>query len=141
MWKTCARAVDIVCITIAQKNYRRRSSAQSARAPCTGMDAVFPSLDRSCARNDNVPHSSQGLHPLAPAMHRPERVIEHQINGRLYRIEVALVSRRWRARVVNAFGGPTAMMPFYGATAEDAAQDLSGWLARAHRHPEPPASK
>lgn len=66
-------------------------------------------------------------------MQRAARVIEQHINGRLYRIEVARVSRQWRARVVNTFGGPTALMPFYAATAEAAAQELAHWLARAHR--------
>jgi hypothetical protein len=74
-------------------------------------------------------------------MSRPARVIEHHINGRLYRIEVMPVRRQWRARVVSQFGGPTALMPFYGATAEAAAQDLSGWLARVHRQPQDVPSK
>lgn len=69
-------------------------------------------------------------------MSRPARVIEHQINGRLYRIEVVPVRRQWRARVVNQFGGPTALMPFYGVTAEAAAQHLSGWLSRVHGSPQ-----
>lgn len=77
---------------------------------------------------------------LPTHMHLAPRVIEHQINGRVYRIEVALVSRRWRARVVNKYGGPTALMPFYGTTAEDAARDLSGWLARVHRSPQESAA-
>ncbi len=74
-------------------------------------------------------------------MSRAVRVIEHRINGRLYRIEVSPVSRQWRARVVNQFGGPTALMPFYGATAEAAANDLSGWLARVHRSPQDAPAK
>lgn len=74
-------------------------------------------------------------------MPRTTRVIEHRINGRLYRIEVSPVSRQWRARVVNQFGGPTALMPFYGATAEAAAKDLSGWLLRVHRAPHDVSSK
>lgn len=60
------------------------------------------------------------------------KVIDTVINGRTYRIEVSRVSRQWRARVVNRFGGPTALMPFYGATAEQAAQDLSRWLTRVN---------
>lgn len=74
-------------------------------------------------------------------MSRTARVIEHRINGRLYRIEVSEVSRQWRARVVNQFGGPTALMPFYGATAEAAAGDLSGWLARVHKVPQEATAK
>lgn len=74
-------------------------------------------------------------------MSRTARVIEQRINGRLYRIEVAPVSRQWRARVVNQFGGPTALMPFYGATAEAAAEVLSGWLSRVHRPPQEAPAK
>lgn len=56
---------------------------------------------------------------------------EQQINGRTYRIEVACVQQqRWRAHVVNEFGAPTALMPFYDATADSAAQRLWEWLLR-----------
>lgn len=59
---------------------------------------------------------------------------EETINGRLYLIEVALVAKdRWRAHLVRAHGGPTALMPFYGATPDEAAQQLAAWLALAHR--------
>ena len=44
------------------------------------------------------------------------------------------------ARVcVNAYGGTTALMPFYGATAEDAALALTKWLSRIHKHAAEPA--
>ena len=60
--------------------------------------------------------------------------MKEQINGREYRIEVAPVSAgKWRAQVLNAHGGPTALMPFYGATPELAAEGLTAWLARVHR--------
>jgi len=29
-------------------------------------------------------------------------------------------------------GGPTALMPFYGKTPDEAAEQLLHWLARAH---------
>ncbi len=58
---------------------------------------------------------------------------DQSINGRTYRIEVARVQReRWRAHVVNEFGTPTALMPFYDDTPASAAQRLSDWLARLH---------
>jgi hypothetical protein len=57
--------------------------------------------------------------------------LDRNINGRTYHIEVAQVQReRWRAHVVNDFGGPTACMPFYDATADSAVDRLSGWLER-----------
>jgi hypothetical protein len=58
---------------------------------------------------------------------------QHSIAGRAYLIEVALVaSNRWRACIVRTPGVPTALMPFYGPTAAEAAQLLSDWLTRAH---------
>jgi hypothetical protein len=62
---------------------------------------------------------------------RPTRVIKH-VNGRDYRIEVAPVDKdRWRAHVMAAHGGPAALMPFYGTTAESAVNALVTWLTRA----------
>lgn len=54
------------------------------------------------------------------------------INGRPYAIEVQPVGRdRWRAQITHTPGGTTALMPFYGATPDAAAQGLARWLARA----------
>jgi hypothetical protein len=59
---------------------------------------------------------------------------KEQINGREYRIEVAPVgAHRWRAQVMTAYGGPTALMPFYGTTPELAASELTAYLARVNR--------
>jgi len=56
------------------------------------------------------------------------------INGRPYTIEVsALTQNRWRAQIARLPGGRAALMPFYGATAHEAALQLSGWLTRASR--------
>ncbi len=51
----------------------------------------------------------------------------------MYQIEVMPVSDRWRAQLRRAAGVPTAMMPFYGTSPADAAQQLAQWLALAHR--------
>lgn len=60
---------------------------------------------------------------------------EETINGRDYIIEVAMVSvGKWRAQLVRRHGGPTALMPFYGPTPDEAASHLSEWLSLAHRH-------
>jgi hypothetical protein len=62
----------------------------------------------------------------------PRRLsFQQEVNGREYRIEVAPVHNgRWRAEVVTKYGGPTALMPFYG-TSPDAARDgLTAWLSR-----------
>ncbi len=63
---------------------------------------------------------------LHPVTHRYE---EH-IAGRTYLIEVRPVSQeRWRAQIARLPGMPTSMMPFYGTTPEEAAGQLSRWLA------------
>ena len=59
---------------------------------------------------------------------------QENIGGREYLIEVASVTEtRWRAQLVRLHGVPSALMPFYGATPDEAARHLSEWLARAHR--------
>jgi hypothetical protein len=66
---------------------------------------------------------------VADAVHH----FEESIAGRRYLIEVSPVSAdRWRAHIVRLPGVPTAMMPFYGSTPDEAAQQLSEWLTRAH---------
>jgi hypothetical protein len=54
------------------------------------------------------------------------------IAGRAYRIEVTPVSDRWRAQLTRVPGIPTAMMPFYGKTPDEAARQLTAWLTMAH---------
>jgi len=62
------------------------------------------------------------------------RRFEEVIGGRVYQIEAAKVrDDRWRAQIVRIPGMPTALMPFYGATPDEAAAHLREWLARAHR--------
>ncbi|HJZ70744.1 MAG TPA: hypothetical protein VKE51_03340 [Vicinamibacterales bacterium] len=70
-------------------------------------------------------------------MHR----YEQSIAGRPYLIEVVEVARdRWRAYIVRIPGVPTALMPFYGTTPLDAADQLCDWLTRAHARAANPAS-
>jgi hypothetical protein len=72
---------------------------------------------------------SQRTHPVNTAVHRFEELIA----GRQYQIEVAEVARdRWRAYIVRIPGVPTALMPFYGPTPDEAAHHLRTWLTRAH---------
>jgi hypothetical protein len=55
------------------------------------------------------------------------------INGREYLIEVSSVgSDKWRAQIARLPGGSAALMPFYGKTPDEAAGQLSRWLAIAH---------
>lgn len=64
--------------------------------------------------------------PVLAVTHRYE---EH-IAGRTYEIEVRAVSQsRWRAQIARRPGMPTSLMPFYGPTPEEAADELRRWLA------------
>jgi len=88
-----------------------------------------PSLDRSVhLRRINafaVPDSSI----TDVTVHRFEQIID----GRTYHIDVTRVSDRWRAQLRRTQGMPTALMPFYGQTPDEAAQQLTKWLLLAHR--------
>jgi hypothetical protein len=66
---------------------------------------------------------------------------EQSIAGRRYLIEVRPVSQdRWRAGIVRMPGVPTALMPFYGRTPDEAARHLSEWLTRAYQRTSGPAT-
>jgi hypothetical protein len=58
---------------------------------------------------------------------------EETIGGRTYQIEVTPVSNRWRAQIRRIPGMPTALMPFYGQTPDEAARQLSEWLLLANK--------
>jgi hypothetical protein len=61
--------------------------------------------------------------------------------GRLYHIEVKAVSKdRWSAPSPAVPGMPTALMPFYGPTPDEAARQLSEWLTRAYARAANPAN-
>ena len=76
---------------------------------------------------------------LAVARHKDDTVrrvetvrFQETINGRNYIIEVSAVEEnRWRAQILRRPGASTALMPFYGATAIEAASLLAQWLTRA----------
>ncbi|MBP1634184.1 MAG: hypothetical protein H6Q10_758 [Acidobacteria bacterium] len=64
----------------------------------------------------------------------PVRRFQQTIGGYVYQIEASRVREdRWRAQLARIPGVPTAMMPFYGRTPDEAATCLFEWLARAHR--------
>ncbi len=72
--------------------------------------------------------------PASAQRSTPVHYSDEVIDGRTYHIEVSRVSQdRWRAHVVRTPGVPTAMMPFYGPTAGEAARQVSAWLMLAHR--------
>jgi hypothetical protein len=85
-----------------------------------------------------VRDAHRGHTPMPPSSQRFVKTI----NGREYRIEVLpITASRWRAQVLTAYGGPSALMPFYGATPESAAGQLSAWLARAIRGTSAPSDR
>jgi hypothetical protein len=61
---------------------------------------------------------------------------EERINGRDYLIEVSSVGRdKWRAQIKRTPGGSGALMPFYGRTPDEAANQLARWLSIANGRP------
>jgi hypothetical protein len=61
---------------------------------------------------------------------------EREIGGLRYVIEASPVaSDRWRAQIARRPGMSSALMPFYGSTADEAALELLTWLSLAHRVP------
>jgi hypothetical protein len=69
---------------------------------------------------------------MVSVVHRFER----NIGGHHYVIEASQVgSTRWRAQIARRPGMSSAMMPFYGQTADEAAAQLVRWLNLAHRVP------
>ena len=66
-------------------------------------------------------------------MHTAVHRFEESIGGRIYQIEVVPIDpQRWRAYIVRVPGVPTALMPFYGPTPDQACGNLCDWLMRAH---------
>lgn len=74
---------------------------------------------------------------MSSVTHRFERTI----GGQAYVIEASPVQAdRWRAQIARRPGMPSALMPFYGSTPDEAATRLERWLALTHRVPtEQPA--
>jgi hypothetical protein len=132
VWKTCGRSVNILWTERHLKFFCRRVAFRTGRFRSVDEPSSVASLDRrSQARKIRV----------APAVDstivNPDlRRFEHSIAGRPFLIEVAAVARdRWRACIVSMPGVPTALMPFYGRTPDEAARQLSEWLTRAHQRP------
>lgn len=77
----------------------------------------------------SLPQLSPSVEIVAAVVHR----FQESIAGRVYLIEVTSISQdRWSAHIVRLPGVPTAMMPFYGRTPDEAARQLSQWLTRAY---------
>jgi len=99
-----------------------------ARSPRRGAGSIRVSLARGGAVTRI---STLRLPSPVPLMHDELRSFTQTVNGRAVVIEALPVDQnRWRARIARAHGGPTAVMPFYGATPDEAVARLTDWLTR-----------
>jgi hypothetical protein len=133
LWKSCARVVNFL-LTVRDRKFFFDGPLRKIRAP-PAVCAVssVASLDRVVGTNRMRVRSLEiSIHLGGTVTHDVHR-FEQSIAGRPYLIEVAAVAKdRWRAYIVRLPGMPTALMPFYGSTPDEAAQHLSAWLARAY---------
>jgi hypothetical protein len=132
VWKTCGRFVERLWTHRHEKKFaatlRPKTSAQArGRASFVPGFACFDLFHmRQSCRFRPVCTRLGRASPEIVTVHRYEELIA----GRTYQIEVLLVAQsRWRAQIARRPGMPTALMPFYGATPEQAAQELRQWLA------------
>jgi hypothetical protein len=128
--------VEILCMTRAKPVENLTAKFFSAR------DANDPPRSRLCIRASRVPSLDRyatvnkiiaAPDPPSDHIHVIIHHFEETIGGRAYQIEVTAVSNRWRAQLQRGPGMPTAMMPFYGQTPDEAARQLSQWLSLAHQ--------
>jgi hypothetical protein len=133
MCKTCGRLVNFLWSKRHEKFFCNENAPEMVETT-TGRR---PSYLLSLAYSFVVRKISAALH--TPTSKKSATVVRHRIErtiaGRPLVIEVTWVDeKRWRAHLVRIPGVPTAMMPFYGETPDDAATQLSDWLNRAHQH-------
>jgi len=118
VWKSCGRVADALWTACRSPTIFRKFAPEIAQLPHRGADSCLVSL----ARVSRVDQYCGGVKKVR---------FEETINGRQYIIEVSAVDTdRWRAEILRR-GGHTALMPFYGATALEAAAHLSQWLHRS----------
>jgi hypothetical protein len=136
MWKSCGRSVEGLWIARAKRSFfdaiTEKTPLLHSVDAASSVLSLEPSGSPARIRGRCPPrqHCFTGLNNV----HRFEEVI----NGREYRIEVSRVGLgQWRAQIARTPGGSAALMPFYGKTPDEAAQQLSRWLALAHGQPQP----
>ena len=109
-----------LCTACCREIIFRAASSKLARPYTSGA----ASRDASLARRRDI---TRILRSLLSTVRFHET-----INGRRYVIEALPVGPgRWRAQIAQVAGTTTALMPFYGATPDEAVRHLSVWLARA----------
>jgi len=138
LWKSCGCAVHFL-LSERQQNFFSGSAARKlGRASAVDGPSSRASLDRrKAARKIRVAPQQSDVTDVATDFHR----FEQSIAGRHYLIEVLPVAHdRWRACLARMPGVPTAMMPFYGSTPDEAARHLSEWLTRAYQRTAGPVT-
>jgi hypothetical protein len=126
VWTERAKAVENLT---SKKNVVGKCARSRAARPCgTALRAPLRLIGGdACVESRGFP--SPRTRKRGVTVHR----FEENIGGRTYQIEVTPVSNRWRAQICRIPGMPTALMPFYGQTPDEAARQLSQWLVLAHR--------
>ena len=136
--------VETLCMTRAQGVNQRwktrfflpepRVSSPATGPVWSGFRAFLRLIDASGRRQDPCLSAVHKITVFAPDRPMSAQRYERAINDRRYVVEATLVDPdRWRAYLVGVPGGPTALMPFYGETPEQAVERLADWLALAHR--------
>jgi hypothetical protein len=119
VWKTCGSLADRMWTRCRRTSFFDDFLPESSDVLLRGASSYAVSL----ARANRLADTGSGVDTVR---------FEETINGRRYVIEVCAVDRdRWRAQILRRPGASTALMPFYGATAIEAAGLLSQWLTRA----------
>jgi len=132
MWKNCSVSVDGPTRAFALE---RQALARIAASSCGADLRVLLRLTMAVNTIEfrGPAPANVDRHQLPSSNVVDTHRFEETINGRVYHIEVSAVQPdRWRAYIVPLAGGPTAMMPFYGSTPNEAASLLVRWLTRAH---------
>jgi hypothetical protein len=128
LWTGRANPVD----NLSSQIFLRADQAQMRESTRRAVAFAIPFACLSAPGAYNSFRSS----PLFGLFRTKHNVTVHRfdeiIGGRTYQIEVTPVSNRWRAQLRRRPGVPTAMMPFYGQTPDEAARQLAQWLTLAH---------
>lgn len=128
-WNTCADVADV------KKRSKRRASLSVDSRPVDELRFFVRLI--AAVRSLEYRFATRGSTSLTTTAQR----FVQRIHGRDYRVEVTQVAfERWRAHVINAHGGPTALMPFYATTADLAVTRLTDWLSLAHKQAEKPVA-
>jgi hypothetical protein len=129
MWKNCGTLADRLCTICRLTILFDGVWNKTASSPVSGAASRRVSLAR---RNEPTRIIGGDTIFSAPKITVSPIVFKQTIHGRSYVIEVRAVGQdRWRAHLARR-GPTTALMPFYGATPEEAAGQLAGWLTRAN---------